>query len=1060
MMTAEEIIEIRRNLADAARRAKDAHDARPRNPAIRNALDPEILSDELFQIAQNRPNDLNLSLIPEFEYLTSLCQFRGYYESGNGNNWNNFKLNNYNCYLNRTYQSNEAVDSERVHAECWILAIEDVGQDSKLTDGLRFLLNELSPGFGDDEFHRAVERLKQRPNASQGQLTAVRLYREAFKAVLDTFLTGEGEGWLSHFATHPLRAEFAIPKWGVEVNGHQGTIVLQVQTKVERITLGQEKVPPLVLQSHRNLAWITQDELAQNGFDLQKSFNIAGKVVEPFQLSSIRLARVSQSNFHPFLDEQREEIQASELWALIPENHQGSFSYNHETVPTTSFQIAGNNLLRLNLRNLDRCIPKVLTWNGTKLIRIGAAPWLNVANRLNSVRLHDFAETIVVFGHEIEVQLEDYHGDTANLQWTGCTTEEDKVMLRPSAAIHTTTGSVAIPNRGRISICVMFLPETFHDAILNNRSSEDREFRFEPVTEPGIVRACISDSGFHPGILWIGNKSYRLKIASKMPVYWIRKANEVISHDQPLELGWMDNWKQITVECYLPPGTSRVSWAGNLFMEIEGPVHWKIALRDLPFPDGDEPLKLEITKERAITPLVFCRLPNMVQTGENVKIRIPHDFALETWGYSILREGRFGRSGAIVSLVDCGQMERNSVGNIDELTISNFSRVPDQGIRMIMWDKCLHRGIAEIPENPFNDWMQCKPSGGLIGPFTIQQSNPFRSRSKFEESLCAPATPEVPVPTWLVDSWSKVQDNPSTPPPAWDEFLKGTFSMDNLGHHLNQCLERRDNWLANPAWAGPSLINRFQDAARRVRRNPVTLASLKKSCPVAHGLNCISEGTKPTEAWLPIESLRFAYRGGDHGCHKLLRLTKTQFNVADLPAQHRRIKFNYGPVSLSYSESPRWRGEWEWRDLKWDFPINQDENRDTPPAWWPGIEVLRDYENEKWSSATDDVSALFETQIAGSVDFIRTFEQGRLTFVFIMLREWMKSDRFSPARIILFEAAVLCRLHAWQGAEIECPRSLDILTNLVSEAWTNAVSRDILTRDILTVDWAIAWLHN
>ncbi len=169
-MTPEQIIVIRRSLAAAATKARDAHDANPRNPAIRNALDLEILSNELFQVAKCPPNDLRLSGIPNIEYLTSLCQFREYYESGNANNWNNFKLNNYNCYLRRHYQPNEGVPGDRVHVECWILAAVNHGNHSGLTDGIRFLLTELRAGYGDDEFEAAMERLEQLPNASRGQI--------------------------------------------------------------------------------------------------------------------------------------------------------------------------------------------------------------------------------------------------------------------------------------------------------------------------------------------------------------------------------------------------------------------------------------------------------------------------------------------------------------------------------------------------------------------------------------------------------------------------------------------------------------------------------------------------------------------------------------------------------------------------------------------------------------------------------------------------------------------------------------------------------------------------
>ena len=1043
------------------------------NPMIVYALDQDFLPEDVYN--QLREYQIRGNIILEgYPWVMGLYWIRRFYEEGTGRNYAQCLGNNpeVQTQIFTTWRIGDNPNLKDFLFQCPLLHALDAGDASILTHGIRFLARDLDPNFTNEDFkQKRIDLLRRRISSlekqiqnhqdgfqcefSEPQMQSLEKYPDVFRDILKALLTGQGVGWLARIAIHPLRAEFAIPKWGIQFYGNHGSIALQVQTRAEQISIGQGE-RSFVLPSHRNLACITQDDLRQRGFNLNNPFNLSGKLVESFQLNSVRLARVSrQSNFHPFVDEKREEIQSAELWAVVPHNQQGMFSYDGAAVNTECFGMTGNRLLRIDLRNLDRSVPQVLSWNGTNLIRIGASPWLDLVNRQNFINLHDFGDTIIVFGNKSAVQLEDYYGEAANLQWTGCTTEDGTVMLRPNEVEQTATASVTIPNRGRIAVCAMFLPEVLYESILNIESSENGRFRFEPESDPAVLRACIVDSGLRPGLLWIGDQHYRLRIASKVPLYWIRKANVVTSQDQPLEIGWVDDWKQITVECYLPPGMSCVSWGGASFVEVEGPIHWQIALRDLHFSDGDEPLKLEIETEKKITPLVFLRLPSIKQNGKIVKIRIPQDFTLINWKYAILQEGRFGSNGAIVSVGECESLEQTPDGDVIELTIPDFERVNDQGVKLIIWNKTQHNGVATVRENPFNSWMQGKPATGLIGPFTIQFSNPLRSYAKFVESLRDFPSDEVPVPAWICGDWFKTAEGTPNTSPAWTEFLLGCFSMDDFGYFLNRCLINRDNWLADPVWAGSSLMQCIQDASLRVRLNPVVLKSLSKSCSVVFGLNCICDGKKPAEVWLPIEALRFARRGGGHGCHRLIRLTKTQFNLADAPAPNRKIKFKYGNLVQTYFEEPR-----GWNDLQWDFPTNQKEDRNVPPAWWPGSEVLMNYEKQAWMSAKEVMKDLFDEILGSASQIAGTVDDGRLAFVFKMLHEWMAYEGLSPARIILFEAAVLCRIQAWLGANFGSDRSRDILQNLVSEAWSDDVARDILTRDILTVDWAIAWLHN
>jgi hypothetical protein len=55
--------------------------------------------------------------------------------------------------------------------------------------------------------------------------------------------------------------------------------------------------------------------------------------------------------------------------------------------------------------------------------------------------------------------------------------------------------------------------------------------------------------------------------------------------------------------------------------------------------------------------------------------------------------------------------------------------------------------------------------------------------------------------------------------------------------------------------------------------------------------------------------------------------------------------------------------------------------------------------------------------------------------------------------------AVLSRLHSWLGANFGDVRSRDILRTFNAAAWANPNARPIFTRDLITVDWAMAWFR-
>ena len=590
MMTPEEIIEIRRNLAFAARRAKDAHDANPRNPAIRDALDPEILSDELFQVAKNPPNDLELSGIPNIKYLTSLCQFREYYESGNGNNWNNFKINNYNIYLRRRYQVNEGVSSERVHAECWILAAVNYGYCSDLYGGMSFLLNELRLGFGDDEFETAMERLEQLPIASKGQIAAARLYPLPFKALLNTLLTGEGEGWLTHFSNHPLRKEFLKPHWGIYSNGNHHDLALCIPTNSKQVEITQgSHVLRITPYEQRLIA--TVGLMRRAGFDPSIPCVVAGDNLPPLDFDSPHIARVRRNTlFSPFLENHADfQIQVAALWAAVPKSLNGEFRLGTEfpTVDLDQETLGFGRLLKLSLSKIDRALPKPMTFAGRRLVNIGAAPEVTVPHAAPWMQSLNEPETCFIFGDKAQLETSDLG---ANEDAWSCTGDANLVWENsmPCIAIDGNYGNkIAVNvNAGRtypIRVVVRFLPPRMREVMSNEQTWQEAGLSWHPLSpQHEHFASAIAQAGLVGGWLSVGNEEIKVWVPSLQPHFWFRHGfNPPTQVDQAAEFASVDELTQRHLHIYIPPGTHQILWGGEPWLECEGPGYWEESLSEI-----------------------------------------------------------------------------------------------------------------------------------------------------------------------------------------------------------------------------------------------------------------------------------------------------------------------------------------------------------------------------------------------------------------------------------------------------------------------------------------------
>jgi hypothetical protein len=375
----------------------------------------------------------------------------------------------------------------------------------------------------------------------------------------------------------------------------------------------------------------------------------------------------------------------------------------------------------------------------------------------------------------------------------------------------------------------------------------------------------------------------------------------------------------------------------------------------------------------------------------------------------------------------------------------------------------LPHGVTEDPQAFFCRYLAIKPTDNFYGPFSVQDSNPFRTQVSFSEEYQDRTFDRILLPDWMRLDWghrSTIEAQVSVGIP--DGFLAGDFTLQTLGSELSDSLCSGKNWLAHESWGGSKLFGlldevensyAFSESGSIRRGKPAFSWGKIASCGFLAGLPEIMKGKRPNEVWLPLEFVGFEHRSYGHGHHQVLLLSKRQCSLNDAPNIKRSLRFDYGgQVQLRYSDSD------EFMDLCWiaDTTLVDGE---LVPSWWPQIGIGEIDSKPNWFSGWKALNRIYDNHIKEAHELIGRGEEGTLSHLLHHLIGWMKISGYSKERCMIFEAAVLCRIHAWLGNGFGDKRSKEILSVFVAEAWRDPTARQILTNDILTFDWMLAWLH-
>jgi hypothetical protein len=574
-------------------------------------------------------------LLQGYDSIWGLYWIRRFYNDSDGNNYQQVGQDIIQSALTQwlrptnTYPGlpPNATTGEKLRSECPIISAESQGQTSQLIQGMRFLLDELRPGFDTDDYDSALARWQARPNASKGQIAAARLYPEAFKTVIHALLTGEGEGWLTRFANHPLRRETL--QWGVYCNGNHHDLALCVPTNATQVIRQGNK--ELRVRPFQGRLIVPLGSMLRAGIDASAPCFIGNDPLPPLNLYSPLIARVRRNTpFTPFIESRANlQIQATALWTATPVDQKGDFLLGNQFPVIDNPRDIPNygRLCKLALGHIDRTQPQPLTFNNQWLVNIGAAPELAVTDPDPWIQSLQEPQTHFVFANQASLTLSDL--DTNQNAWSfspGATLE----WVNGQPILHSNTNygrrlavSVDVGLNYPLRVVIRFLPTEMRQAMINEQAWErdgvswtplcpsDKEFQLA-ITQAGLIRGTLTVGDGTPVWVWF---------PSMKPHFWFRHGfNPPTQVDRYDYFSELDELREQYLHVYIPPGRHPIRWGGEDYLECEGPGYWEEPLNDLdrqwPERDSDD---LEIVHPNGQT----TRIATVMDRPQGSTVSVP-----------------------------------------------------------------------------------------------------------------------------------------------------------------------------------------------------------------------------------------------------------------------------------------------------------------------------------------------------------------------------------------------------------------------------------------------------
>ena len=816
-----------------------------------------------------------------------------------------------------------------------------------------------------------------------------------------------------------------------------------------------------------------------------------------------------------------EHISAKRLLALLPEGSDvgnACFFLGAEPWPVQGFKVFNlhgqtRHLVELNLHAWDGATCD-LNWGQQLLVSLGTQPYLEVAQALSGVQIKGTVDTALVLGDIAEVSVKNCPNN-ADVQWS---MDDNPAGNGATCQVQRGNSQEArircrIAGRTR-SVTIVFVPNDAENWIRGAQMHVADGWNWQPETAIG-PRIEAAQDGRQEGTLAFQNLNWRVSVPLTQPLwYWQEGIQRVTGVNECKDFA---NWGEVVrwaLYVCLPPQGCPIA----LSLRLDG-APGQVPLRTLD-PGEAFPIHLSYDCEPH---LAFDNLANggfaHLSLGQvelahvlNVPTKpvlirnrhgqpcvfFPAGYNPTQYSILVLRE-----SSLVTGALQIIRCDGFPVGGLRAIPV-NPAPNPCEGV----WVALISQTPDQVPPNLLLLAWHCRqgngtrpgllqiaaPGGGSLrarlegwhGPLNDQQVGMVRNCLDMLDGGFA-IHPESPFAAAIRD-----RAELHIPPGWWRDNFIQQCRLNSLEATLSQALRNGYNWCSEPGLLGRA-YNQVRD---NVQGNWTEnkRQELAEKCPaiaaqvlIEHGFPLV--GARRGQIVTAVTGKRFrSWEWRDQALQglmgiltrqqggQLLRLRTHQFHtdgcgiravsengillVGDRN-QHKRVIFDarerpmvcFGPQAFHF-----------------DVGVNNENQylaafTDTIPAH--DHHILADAAGQQAMQALFTNCLLSARSLVGidgdgEYGLARMFSLSNTGF-----GEMAQDDSAQVNRAVLFQAAVLSRLHARLGLApsypvgwpLSQPQHYQQVCSVIREAWFCDHCRQALMCDLIPVEWMITWFH-
>lgn len=890
-----------------------------RLPMLCYALDTDLLPDDCYQALLELQNAGQLS--PDMPWLLGLYWARRFYERGRGNNYLDVigqgafdasKLaqsvfqkwwiagrdfpgvgNNLNLY--------------RFLSECWLIT-GDQGETSRLWKALTAIVEEVPDNCEGEDVLEAIGRLRDEGFQVPAYLTWRAENGPWLAESIRAIKAGGGDGWLGVIGSNPYWKNYrqrdnATCAWGLRKDGNR----VQWAIRIANVRL-QGDCSIRITQSNRNLfecrgeRYVLVSELGPNYDPANPLIIRAGNrrldlEEAPFDPDRPLLFRKSRtSSFHRLIasrenneEEGTEHIQASNLFLLPPAGQNGNPIVtlgSRQIQPVYVGQVTPNHhgpsLYEMNLADVDRSVPQVLTWNGTNLLQIGGKPYITANNVADGFALRDHPEVLVVLDNKSVLNAENLPQEHSDQDWRISGGQlQDAVVgkeVNPDA-IGTIVKATCMIGNVRCHARLIFLPKNLQAAVTGLVAADGDGWAWRPEQDE-YKKCAAAENGRVRGRARIGQQAdyegWEIEAPSSRPLWWWRTGIGEVESNFCLELQNITTLTDLQSKCllvHIPAGVEASLFLNDQRLDgtslHEGLNNLRVfdLLRDRIGFDvlgNVASLSIRYGKESLVlTQFLACPAePTLVSAADGPAVFFPQAEQARHWHIAVIRDSSL--LAGTITRIDLDPT--NVVGNLHQLAVEELyqnegcwllllqnARGNQAQLLGLAWE--LHDHIAGQ-----GNILQIRPTclvtpvplllqqwnGGQ--PLTGQQVEAIKQIAAFIRGGNSPTLKAIFDRFLRHEVYSSMAGQAVVATSYFMKHMEERFAIVDLLEPLSRLLHMGFNWLGEPNWISGKetfIQDRYSNPGGNGRRNWNSVngaAALIETAPIFPAITDIEGG--------------------------------------------------------------------------------------------------------------------------------------------------------------------------------------------------------------------------